>query len=860
MNARIQRAHQRAGLVRLLLGASTLALGTALVGCSSSDDDPATPPPTEVNPPAPSPAPVTVQADVRRTRFGVPHVKAADWQGLGYGIGYAQANDDLCTIADAMLTYRGERSRHFGADALPPFDSTIGRQPNLDSDFFHRHLLSEARILELKGAQPEPVVQMVRGYAAGFSRYVRDLKAGTASGHAACGTAAWVGPLTEDDIWRRLQATSLAGGHANFLRMIANAVPPTTAASPAPAAASASGIETASDIGATADVGTASELGTTADLPASADSAVSKDALAIAPYRLNLGRGTGIGSNMYGFGADATGGPSGVLFGNPHWYWKGPDRFYQQQLTLPGQVDASGVSFLGLPFILIGFNNQVAWSHTVSTARRFGFYQYTLDPADPARILVDGNSTPLTPSEITVAVRQASGEVTEVKRTLYRSPHGPMVNLAALDPALAWSGAMAFAIRDVNEANYRTYASWLGWARAASLAEFIEVQRQYSAVPWVNTVAAGRDDPEVWYADIGNIPNVPDAVLQACTTPVGQAIAGALPGTPVLDGSKSDCDWRSDPDSVQPGSLGPARMPSLRRRDYVANMNDSYWLANPAAPMTGFPAIIGSTTEAQSLRTRMGHTMARERLAGTDGYAGTFATPEIVREMVLNSRNYSAESLRPQVLSEVCAGQTDLAGACAILQAWDGRGQANSRGAILWQAFWSQVDLDEDDLHAVPFDTANPIDTPRGLKPEAVAPLRVALQQGIDLMNAAGLAWDVPKGDVLYSERGGVKMPLYGGCYAEGYFTITCSDQPLSSGSQPLDGFGDGNSYLQVVHFNGPVVEAHAFLTHSLSDDPASAHFGDYTLAYSRKEWHRLPFTEADIAADPAYRTTTLSE
>lgn len=858
MNAWMQRAPQRAGLVRLLLGAGTLALGTALVGCSSSDDPPS-PPPAEVNPPgpAPEPAPVTMQAELRRTSFGVPHVKATDWQGLGYGIGYAQASDDLCTIADAMLTYRGERSRHFGAAALPPFDSTIGRQPNLDSDFFHRHLLNDARIGELKGAQPEPVVQMVRGYAAGFSRYVRDLKAGAASGNAACSAEPWVGPLTEDDIWRRLQATTLAGGHANFLRMIANAVPPTAAATPTPTPAPAP----AADAGTLPVLEMIADLGTSLDTSAIAEpEANDGPGLALAPYRLNLGRGTGIGSNMYGFGADATGAPSGVLFGNPHWYWKGPDRFYQQQLTLPGQIDAGGVSFLGLPFILIGFNNQVAWSHTVSTARRFGLYQYTLDPADPTRLMIDGSSTPLTAAEITVAVRQASGEVTEVSRTLYRSPHGPMINLGALDPALAWSPAMAFAIRDVNEANYRTYASWLGWARAGSLAEFIDIQRRYSAVPWVNTVAAGRDDPQVWYADIGNIPNVPDAVVQACTTAIGQAIAGALPGTPVLDGSKSDCDWRSDPDSVQPGSLGPARMPSLRRRDYVANMNDSYWLANPADPLTGFPAIIGSTTEPQSLRTRMGHTMARERLAGTDGYAGRFATPELIREMVLDSRNYSAETLRPQVLSDVCAGQAELAEACAILQAWDGRGHAGSRGAILWQAFWSQVELDDEDLYAVPFDTANPIDTPRGLKPEAVGPLRVALQRGIDTMNAAGLAWDVPKGDVLYSERGGVKMPLYGGCYAEGYFTITCSDQTLASGGQAMDGFGDGNSYLQVVNFNGPVVEAHTLLTHSLSDDPASAHFGDYTLAYSRKQWHRVPFTEAEIAADPAYRTTLLAQ
>src|SRR2546427_12278521 len=83
-------------------------------------------------------------------------------------------------------------------------------------------------------------------------------------------------------------------------------------------------------------------------------------------------------------------------------------------------------------------------------------------------------------------------------------------------------------------------------------------------------------------------------------------------------------------------------MPNLLRSDYVGNMNDSYWLSNASAPLTGYPAIFGSTSSAQSLRTRLGHTMALQRLAGTDGYPGKLATSDIVRQMVLDSRVYSA--------------------------------------------------------------------------------------------------------------------------------------------------------------------------------------------------------------------------
>jgi len=789
--------------------ALTLAALAALAACGGSSHDS-------------DPVPDKYHAEIRRTTMGVPHIKADNWEGLGYGVGYAQAQDNLCTMADSFLTYRGERSRYFGGEAIAVYDSTIDRPRNLDSDFFFRHVISPDVVDAMSGAQGAQIQAMVGGFVAGYNRYVREAQSG-GSAHAACRTEAWVQPITEQDLWRRMYAANLAGGYSNFVAAIANATPP--AAAPA----------------AKAQVATLAAGGITAP-------------------RLQVGGTRGIGSNMYGFGPAVTGGDGPVMFGNPHWFWKGPDRFYQAQLTIPGEVNVSGASFLGVPMVLIGFNDNVAWSHTVSTARRFGFFQLTLAPGDATSYMVDGKAVKMQAVPISVAVRQPDGSSATVTRTLYKSQYGPMVNLGSLNPALGWNAQSAFAMRDINADNYRTFRNWMRWNQAKSLGEFIAIQKEEAAIPWVNTVAVGRGSSQAWYADIGAVPNVSPEQVASCTTPAGKLMAGALPNVPIFDGSRAACQWQTDKDSVQPGAIGPSRMPSLLRSDYVGNMNDSYWLANATAPLTGYPGIFGPAgTSAQTLRTRLGHTMALERLAGTDGYPGNQATSAIVRQMVLNSRVFSAERFKDEALALACDAAT--APACDVLRQWDNHGNQDSRGSHLWDEFWTRAaKLPDAQLYAVPFDPANPLGTPRQLRAEAAPALRTALAQAVQAVQASGFALDAPRGDVLFATRGGGKIPLYGGCGGVGYFTITCSENPITAGGYSMDGQPHGNSYMQVVNFPAGGVQAYTFLTFSLSDDPASPHYGDYTRAYGAKQWVRMPFTESEITGNADYQTVTVRE
>ncbi|MBD2815594.1 penicillin acylase family protein [Xenorhabdus sp. Flor] len=773
-------------------------------------------------------------AEIRRTSLGIPHIKAKNWMGLGYGYGYVQAQDNLCTMADSFLTYRGERSRYFGGQAILVYEGIMNRVKNLDSDFYHRHILSEDMLERMIQAQPEKVKQLVSGFTAGYNRYLHDLPLHSTAHHA-CRNKAWIQPISEQDIYRRMYAILFAEGYIRMLTNIVSAQPPTT-------------------------------LSTT-------DISTSESPISTTAFRLNSLVSRGIGSNVYGFGTQATNSGSPLLFGNPHWFWFGPDRFYQAQLTIPGEINVSGASLLGIPIIQIGFNNNIAWSHTNSVAARLGFYELSLAPDDPLSYLRDGKKIKMQANTITVQVKQDSGALIPVTRTLYKSEYGPLVNLSTL----RWDTEKAFAVRDINQENFRLWRNWLHWGQSRSLDEFITIQQQEAAMPWVNTVAVGRGSDQAWYADMGAVPNVSPEQVKICTTKSRQILAAQLdPGIPFFDGSHSFCDWQSDPDSVQTGAVGPARMPNLLRTDYVANMNDSYWLTNPQAPLTGYPVIFGPDgNKPVSMRTRLGHIMVQERLKGHDQYPGKFINSEILQKMVLNSRVLTAELFKSQLLEKACHSplvdvqhdpmsditysspqRVNVTTACHILKAWDNSGDITARGAHIWDGVWERLlDLPDHILFAIPFNNNDPLNTPRKLHADITETLRQALGATVLDLNHRGLSLNAQRGDYLYLSRGNNRVPLYGGCDEIGYFTIACVKRIDDT---KIAAFG--NSYLQIIGFPNNKVEAYTSLLTSLSDDPASPHYSDSTRSYKAKKWLHLPFEESEIISDPNYSLLILKD
>lgn len=809
----------------------------ALAGCAAGGSESAAVADTHTASTLSAPSAVAehYRARIVRTEDGVPQILADDWGSLGWGSAYAQAQDDLCTMAQGFVTYRGERSRYFGAQGSQPTSSTLGEVDNLDSDFFFKLVDDDAQVSAYRNAQTPEIRALVDGFAAGYNRYVHDWRAGADSAprHDACREARWVSDITPDDVYRRLFAANLAGGLARFAGRIATAVPPDKV-SGAPSA-----------------------------IAPAASQDVTPHTLALRDGELDVGGGRGIGSNAIAFGAETSVSGRPVLLGNPHWFLEGPDRFYQMRLTLPGKLDVSGVAFLGVPIVMIGFNRDVAWTHTVSAARRFGLFQLKLADDTPTAYVEDGKRVPMTPVPLTVMVRAGDNTVRAVRRTLYRTAMGPVVNLGGMSPALRWQGTQAFVIRDINSSNYRIFANFLAWGQAHSLDEFIAIQRRMSAMPWVNTIAIGRDDPRVWYADVGAVPNVPDTLAAACTPPLGKAFAAQAPGVPFLDGSRSGCQWPDSPGSAQPGALPADQQPQLLRRDYVANMNNTHWIVNPEQPLTGFAAVTGSERTAMGLRPRLGFRMVAQRIAGTDGEGPPGASVDAVSRMALDSRAMSAVMFKTQALDQACAGvgaagerrvmvdtdpaggsalpsgEVDIAQACRVLRAWDDTGNPFAQGAVLWDAWWQRIEtLPQSARYAVPFDPAHPLDTPAQLHaaPEVLAKM---LGVAVVRLRQGGFTPDAERGAALFAVRNGVRIPWFGGCDDQGYFTSGCSSRRIETGGQIIDAQAVANSYLQVVSFGSTAgqLQALTLMAGSQSDDPASPHHVDGTLRYAAKRW-----------------------
>ena len=785
-------------------------------------------------PPAPPrDAALSAAVELRRTTDGIAHVRARGWRELGLGVGYAQAEDALCTLAEAFVTFQGRRSAFFGPQAMPARDSTFGRPKNLELDVFFKAVADAQAVQRHRAQQPPELNQLIEGFADGYNRHLADRRGqrdrqrdGTDA--PACLHQPWVADITADDIHRRMLAATLAGGYAHFIPEIVQAAPAGTG-------------------------------------QAASDSLDSSDSLS-ARLAHRIGQHAGIGSNAIAFGQRATGGPGGVLLGNPHWYWGGPDRFYQMHLSIPGRLNVAGVAFLGIPVVMIGFNEKVAWTHTVSEARRFGLFQLALDAADPTRYVVDGVSEPMQRREIQVEVRRDDGRTETVTRVLHHTRFGFVVDFSGRDPAFGWGRRTAIALRDANADNFRVFRNFLRWNQARSLDEFIAIQRQEGAVPWVNTVAIGQGDGRAWFADVGVVPNVPDALRAPCSTALAQGFARADAITPFLDGSRAACDWPRDPRAVQAGAMPTEAMPSLLREDYVANMNDSYWLTQPAQPLEGYPTVLGGEREPQSLRSGLGHAIARE--LSSAGQLSSKALGERLMRAALQPRVRSAELHKEALMGPVCrqvsagqvsaeqmpATQAELSQACDVLRRWGNTGEAADRGALLWEAFWARVrQIPAQELFERPFSPDAPLDTPMLAKGQDLRVAR-ALADTVADFRRAGHALDRPVGDRRYVRSAGERIPLHGGCHDAGYFSVACAE-----GDGPLGPDSHANSYLQVVRFGADGVEAHTLLAHGQRETAVDNGPGAAPVRrYASKAWLRFPFTERDIARDPGHRLTVL--
>lgn len=733
-------------------------------------------------------------AEIRRTAYGVPHIKADDFGGIGYGFGYASAEDNICEIEDRIVTVSGQRAKYFGPGE---------KDANINSDIYHQRLIAlsgaEALLFGPKGAIDTPSSDaraIAQGYVAGVNRWLKETGAANIT-DPRCKGAPWVRPLSEIDFWRHMYAGQTVD---SFFAPVAAAAPPTT------------GVRGA----APPDGSVHGALERRAEDP-------SED--------------IELGSNAYGLGKEATKGGQGMLLGNPHYPWTGPNRFYRTHFIIPGKLNVVGVSYVGMPLIRMGHTDKVAWSNTVSTARRYGYFELKLDPADPTKYIYEGKPVAMSKIAVTVLVKGAK----PVTRTLYDTQYGPVVN----SKTFPWTKDRAFALR-TPVVGLRDVDQYMSVWQASSVRDMRERLGKYQSYRF-NTTAADAAG-EAFYGDTGMIPNVPASLAEACTISDIAKEQWRKERIPVLDGSRAACNWRTDPDASAPGVFGPAAAPHLFRTDYVTQSNDSFWLTNPNQPLTGYSPIWGDEATPRSLRTRLGLDQVQKRLAGADGLGPAKFDLKSLQQVMFGDRHLGGEMARDDLVKACRAsGKAKLAPACEALAKWDLHVNLDSRGAALFHLFAENKGL----KWKVPFDPKDGVHTPNTLDVADPAVL-AALEKAVDRLNELGIPLDAKLADVQAEVRGETRIPMHGGDGLEGVFDVVTVGE-----IHPHAGWTNirtGASWITAIEFtpHGPVSEG--LLTYGETTNQTSPHATDQMELFSQKGWDDLRFTDAAVEAGTVSR------
>lgn len=811
------------------------------------------------------------KASITYTEHNVPHIQAENYRGLGFGMGYAQAKENMCTLSEQLMKLRGEKSLYFG-----------GTQENIGSDVGYKALDLKAQAVEHYDKLSDDVQDIMEGYAKGFNQSL-DERGGAANYPTPCAGAEWVTPITAQDILAyHLDLAGLASAR-NFLGAMAAAQPPAN--------------EVASVKSNSLD---------NVELESKAQVAKNQIAKAIMTSLSQVELDSkmvltseGIGSNGWALGKDKVKDANSLLIGNPHFPWEGELRFYEQHLTIPGELNVTGVGMIGLPGVVIGFNENLGWTHTVSQSKRFTLYQLTLDPTDETHTtyIYDGKPRKMTSKEVTVKVLTADG-VIDYSQNVYFSHFGPMVNLASMSPALGWTNQSAISYRDATVGNVRMLDQWIAMNKAKSTEEFFAAFNTHQALPWVNTLMVDKEG-NASYIDGTQVPQLNSASENywrvASKNPQLKAIWQDGAGNVLLPGNNSIYEWKDTGNAGAPGLVPFKSAPQTTTTDYVFNANSSYWLSNVKNPLTGYSYMFGPDDTVLSPRTRYNAQLvsgtSENNLTDADGKF----TLESLQEVLSHNSSLFAGSFRTDLVQR-CDGaaaagfSVDLTDLCAALADWDGKYNLDSTGAHIMREFLAEFKVGShrslsDTLFAKPFLRTQPATTPSGLALQNnnanADPILRALATAKARLASAGIPLTAKLGDIQYviKAKGHDAIPISGAYSYEGVFNmaegaiasrstsvlaltqmgkacegagaspLTCLEETAEAGEKAAYRINYGSSFVMALQFDDKGPQAKMFLSYSQSHDPASEYFEDQTQKYSQLEWRPMLFDSAAIKA-----------
>ncbi|MGG5258112.1 penicillin acylase family protein [Phycicoccus avicenniae] len=493
---------------------------------------------------------------VKRDGSGIPHIYGDSVTDLARAQGYVHAQERF---------FEMDLRRHITAGRLSELVGSAG----VETDKVVR-TMGWRRVAEEELPTLEPETrQLLQAYADGVNRYLRGRSPGEVSAeYTVLGLQLPLGDIEEwtpvDSLsWLKAMAWDLRGDYDDELARarLSGRLSRAQIAAIYPAYDSAAHPPILSDTewsSATASAGRGDEPAPTTssssavpsgltsgdpDVVAATTTPGAKDAYALVERALAsipqlVGRGDGVGSNSWVVSGDHTASGKPLLANDPHLGVGQPGIWIQNSLhcrTVSAQcpLDVSGFSFAGVPGVIIGHNDHIAWGFTNLGPDVSDFY---LERVVGQTYLRDGEWQPMTTREETIKVAGGADQRITVRAT----EHGPIMSdvlssareAGARAPteeegdetqdyavSLAWTGLVPS----------RTADAIIGFNKASDFDEFREAARSF-AVPAQNLVYADREG-HIGYQAPGQIP-----IRRA-------AIPRSVPGYWPAPGWDSYYDW-----------------------------------------------------------------------------------------------------------------------------------------------------------------------------------------------------------------------------------------------------------------------------------------------------------------------------
>jgi len=506
------------------------------------------------------------------------------------------------------------------------------------------------------------------------------------------------------------------------------------------------------------------------------------------------------GSNAWAIAPSRTESNHALLLANPHLPWSDLFVWMEGQLTSPS-IDAYGATLVGLPLPAIAFNDRLGWTHTVNTFDGADLYELSLE-ADGYRW--DETVREFETRTVDIRIKTEEGSVRVEPLTIRESVHGPVVSEQA---------GRALALRVVGLDQPNLWGQYWDMLKAQNLVEF-ESALSRLQMPMFTVMYADAD---------GHIMHVFGG-----RTPVRPA--GDWNWAGVVPGDRSETLWTEEhayanlPRVVDPES------------GWLQNANDPPWTTTfpRALDPEAFPSYMAP--RGMAFRPQRSATMLIEDES---------ISFEEMLEYKHSTRMGLADRLLDELIPAARAAGGDAARAADVLEAWDRETDADSRGAVLFRAWWTEhaQRLGPAGTFATSWDPAEPTQTPDGLADSDAAAEDLA-SAARDIESRFG-SLDVPWGDVNRLRRDDVDLPANGASGAYGVFRVT-GYRDADDGKRVAV---QGDSYVAVIEF-GPTVRARSLLGYGNASQPGSPHRTDQMRLYSDKSLRPVWRTKAEVRAN----------